>query len=379
MKRILILYTSIGLGHKSIAENIGYHLERAGYSVQLHDILKVQEGILVTVGSWLHRLVNTRLPFMWSWMYKSDWFTKATLWLRVPLASQNYKETKRVVDAFDPDLIITTQTSASAVIAYLKRKAYYKNLFAIAFSDFHLHPYWLYNEADFYLANIVEQKKDMVALGVSANRIFVCGITLKPKLVIDTLAVKEQLGISVHEKVVLIASGSLGIGLTSAFYSQLVAKIIKQAEHGHMDFKIIIVCGKNQDLYNSLKTSIRSERVIVQGYYSPMAELYSIASVFVTKPGGLSVAESLQWDLPVIVTHALPGQEELNIGYLTRKNLIRLVGEPGAIAQSVMDDVVGGYETSFITNAAASELVHQNHEGRGAIEAVNAMFHGSIL
>ncbi len=54
MKKILIFYTSVGLGHKSIAENIGWYLEQpvspgasrggAGFEVKFADIGKVQEG-----------------------------------------------------------------------------------------------------------------------------------------------------------------------------------------------------------------------------------------------------------------------------------------------------------------------------------------------
>ena len=41
MKKILILYNSIGWGHKSIAENIGFYLEREGFEVRLADILEL--------------------------------------------------------------------------------------------------------------------------------------------------------------------------------------------------------------------------------------------------------------------------------------------------------------------------------------------------
>jgi hypothetical protein len=46
-KKILILYTAIGQGHKTIAENIGFYLEQAGYEVVLHDEHKIQTGFLV--------------------------------------------------------------------------------------------------------------------------------------------------------------------------------------------------------------------------------------------------------------------------------------------------------------------------------------------
>ncbi len=46
-RKIIILYTSIGLGHKYIALNIGYHLEKAGFEVKYHDVLELQTGFTV--------------------------------------------------------------------------------------------------------------------------------------------------------------------------------------------------------------------------------------------------------------------------------------------------------------------------------------------
>ena len=43
-KKILILYTSVGLGHKTLAENIGWQLQQEGMEVKLADIGKVQKG-----------------------------------------------------------------------------------------------------------------------------------------------------------------------------------------------------------------------------------------------------------------------------------------------------------------------------------------------
>ncbi len=377
MKKILILYTSVGLGHKFLAENISLHLEQAGYEVKLYDVLQLQAGALVNISTAIQQFILNRLPFIWKWLYvHSDhgWFSKLTLPNRVKAASRNYRHVKQIVDQFQPDLVITTQTSASAIIQYLKQQGWYKGLFAIAFSDYHLHSYWLYDAADFYLANIDQQKQQMIRLGISAEKIFVLGVTLRPRPEVDIVSVKQKLGINQEDRVVLVASGSLGSGLSATWLVKL-GEAIRQLPQT----KLIIVCGKNKELEQTLKSRLKSSHVLVQGYYSPMAELYAISDVCLAKPGGLTVAEALQWQLPLLISHFLPGHEELNYQYLTGQGLAiaKPAGvEPRFFVPPIQQELGGrAFRQSLISNPAAVQLTQSGQEGKALTEAVKQAFH----
>ncbi len=340
-KKILLLYTSHTLGHKSIAENIAYHLDKAGYEIKLADILEIQSGSLTEWGGKVHRFVIQHLPWFWSFLYTSQWFTNFTLPYRLSVASKNYQKTLELIQEFEPACIITTQTSASAVVAYLKQKGLYSGKFGIAFSDYHLHRYWLYWQADFYLANTVEQQEDMVELGIPQEKIFVCGVVLKDKPEVDTSKIKLQLGIGPHEKIVLVMSGSFGFGLDK----DLIANIGK-----NKNVRVVVVTGRNKSVYDDLQKLFVDSNVTILGFYEPMDELYAISDVMITKPGGLSIAESLRWHVPLMVVYMLPGQEELNYSFLTEKGLI--MPEPIAIADEVAEELSGG---------AFKKALHQNH------------------
>src|SRR5437016_4546293 len=140
MKKILILYTSVGVGHKAIAENIGWHLQHDRHEVRLSDIAEVEAGLFAKLVIPAHQFINKRLPFVWGWLYR--WGHYPVLPFRVAIASLNYHRAKTLIDEYQPDMVITTQTTASAVIAYLKKQGLYTGLFGIAFSDYHFHRYW---------------------------------------------------------------------------------------------------------------------------------------------------------------------------------------------------------------------------------------------
>lgn len=353
---------------------MGYHLERAGYEIKLFDVLKLQAGPLVTFSAKLHGFINRYLPSVWKWLYTSGAFTDLTLSSRVKVAGRNYHHVKEVIDQFRPDIVITTQTSASAVIQYLKDQGWYKGLFAIAFSDYHLHRYWLYDAADLYLVNIEEQKQEMIQLGVSADKIVVIGMTLKERPVIDAAAVRARLRIDEQDNVVLVASGSLGIGFSKQWFVNLTTALSAKPHT-----KLIIVCGKNEALVESLRASISSDKVLIMGYYTPLAELYAISDVFLTKPGGLTVAETLQWQLPILVTHWLPGQEEINYYYLLNKRLVLAKPasvKPGNLLPEIVKELSNrSFRKSLNSNPEALELIQSGKEGKSLISAVRALFH----
>ena len=346
MKKVLILYASIGLGHKSIAENIGFYLSEAGFDVVLHDAQKVQGGFLANKGKKLYEWILRRAPFIWDWLYNTNWFISLTLPYRNWVAGFNYGHILKKIEEVKPYTIISTHTTASAIVNYLKKKNLYGGKFGIAFSDFHLHRYWLYDQTDFYLANVEEQKMQMKALGIPSAKIYVCGMLLKPKPEINVEQVREKLGIGNSAKVVLIASGSQGTGLDEKLIRDFVGK---------PNIKVIVVCGKNKEAFENLSVKFSNANAAILGYYSPMEELYAIADVFITKPGGLSVSEALRWNLPIIVSHLLPGQEKWNFEYLLKHGLV-MPKVQNIASQAVEELSSGAFKKSLITNPDLQKL-----------------------
>lgn len=372
-QKILILYTSVGLGHKYIAKNIEYHLSEAGYGTKMHDVFKLEEGLLVDLGVKLHQFVNTKMPWLWRWLYMSETFSYFTLPLRVPLAAKNSKNIQRVIEDYKPDMVITTQTSASAALAYLKRRKIYQNKFVIAFSDFHLHKYWLYDEADHYLVNTPDQETEMKLLGVPQDKISVCGITLIPgKNNIDKEIVLEKLGLKKTDKIILMGSGSLGTGFDLKFVKRFARYLYTKDQN----YKLVIVTGKNKSVYDLLSNQ-KLQNVVPLAFYETMQELYLVSGLFLTKPGGLTIAESLHCRLPVFINHWLPGQEELNYNYLLKNHIV--VNKPVNLTGDdfLFETIVSCFGQAIPENNRAIKLItQQGREGKVLVSTINKVFHG---
>lgn len=357
-KRVLILYGSVGLGHKSIAENMAGYLEQAGYEVKLADVLKEQEGWLVNAGKKLYGLISQTFPFIWSFLYFNGWLARFLMPYRVKVAAKNSGNIKLLISGFTPDLVISVHSNASAIVAHLKQSGFYRGLFAIGFSDFHLHRFWLYWQADFYLANVPEQKEEMLELGIPAEKIFVCGIILPARANADKAIVKKKFGIANGARVVLVSGGSYGAGLNK----ELIKKLSSQE-----NLSVVVVCGSNKKMEAALTQELAGTNAKVLGYYRPMEELYGIADIFVTKAGGLSVAEALRYHLPILISYVLPGQEEMNFDYLIEKGLV--MPEPINLADEVMEELdTGAFAARLMQNPAVNAVIG---DPKVFVEAVN--------
>lgn len=81
---------------------------------------------------------------------------------------------------------------------------------------------------------------------------------------------------------------------------------------------------KNRKLYRYVH-DLNNPYITALPYIESKAEmnrLYGEASGIMTKPGGVTISECIEKQLPVFIYHALPGQEEMNLDILKKKNLV---------------------------------------------------------
>ena len=330
---ILVLYSGIGHGHRKLAENITHHLSD-GYDVDLMNLFVIQgKSTLVSGGSKLFLWMLDHASWMWNFLYTNKVFTALSLPLRRPFASTKSKQVLQVLQGKHYDAVISCHAMTSAILSSLKVQKKFDGKLLVAFSDYHLHRYWMFDNVDRYLVNIPEQEKEMLSLGVPKEKISIVGVTLKQVLQENDseklFDVKRKLGIPENKKVILVAGGTSGYGIDLETANELAVSATPEPA------ELVVVCGKNIKLHDDLMLHASEHpNMKVFGYVDNMPELYSVADLLISKPGGLSVAECLQRNLPVLVTSYMPGQEKLNLDYLVGNRLVMVTkGEARAELQ----------------------------------------------
>ena len=322
--KVLVLHTAVGHGIKVIAENIYRELEESGrFRVSIADFHEVEPGPIVRILEKIYYIFTETLPFIWGWIY-SDLAARITIPFRMLAASFRYKKILSLIRQYAPDIVVSTETVPSGAVAYLKRKGLYEGKLMIAFSDYHLHRFWLYDEADLYLCNIPEQKKELLTLGVPREKIAVTGMIISEKFLQKTPrdeAVKA-FGLNPDLSTVMVSGGRRGLVASKTVIKSLLAS---QAQ-----FQIAVITGLNHDLKQALEKlpAIPKHDLKILGYVDRMDVLMSAADVLISKPGGPTIAEAVAKRLPVVLTDAHPGHETKNMEYLVRHKIAWSAARP---------------------------------------------------
>jgi processive 1,2-diacylglycerol beta-glucosyltransferase len=109
----------------------------------------------------------------------------------------------------------------------------------------------------------------------------------------------------------------------------------------------IVVAGRDESLRARLERLAGGSAVRVLGYASDVRRLMAAADLLVTKAGGMTLAEALAADLPMLLWGSLPGQERRNERFAAQagvalvarsrrelgRRLERALGDPGLLAE----------------------------------------------
>jgi processive 1,2-diacylglycerol beta-glucosyltransferase len=335
--KILILHTSVGFGIKATAENIHQALSHSPeFEVRIEDIQKIEAGALVNVSEKTYTTILDKFSWLWGFLYSSKLIMFLTLPLRKKIAAMKSKYTLELLREYQPAIVISTQAAPSAVMAYLKSKDLYRGKVVAVFSDYHLHPFWQFDEIDLYICNISQQAEELKKLGVSEDRIAVTGMPLAEKFFkeISREEACRELGLLTTMPVVILG----GAGRSRGAMKELFVNFLRSPK----TYQIAAVCGHNEELKKELEQITAPDRhpVKVFGYVNNMEVVMSAANVLVGKTGGPSMCEAVVKKLPIILTDVRPGHEWENLEYLVKNKIAdyaRIPREAVFLAEQVLE------------------------------------------
>ena len=314
-KRILFLTTSVGSGHKRAAEAIQAALGAISHKplntqteTYFDYLLPVAEKVAAKVYVKTIQLMRQVLKYVYSAQKKNLNRKPGRHFLSIPLI----KKYEKAIRNFNPDAIICTQALSSRFSSILKENGKISAQLIAVVTDFDVHPYWFNKHIDRFIVPTGEIKKEFIAQGIPADKIYAFGIPIHPHFSKsrNKPALKKKLGLIEGLPVILIMGGGWGLGP--------IKKAVLHLNSPEMNFQLIVAAGKNRMLKKELDKSLSRLKIPlkVYGYVSNVDELMEVSDIAVTKPGGLISSELLAKGLPAILVDVIPGQEEANGKYL---------------------------------------------------------------
>ncbi len=332
-KRILILTSYVtGHGHKSITNALEEELNKIPeVEYKSVEAFELAGKMGLRIGKLYAPIIRTSED-MWKFIYTT---TESEPKLVKSVVKRLIKRKfNKLVNQFNPDIIVTVHPAFnSAVIDLLRRREGKKKIkFATVFADLvSISPLWVDPRADLMIAPTKEAWVYALKNGVDENKISIINLPVRKEIIkagakikmIDEKAIREKKEIDF-----LIMSGGEGSGDMGAIIEDLL-KVPNS--------RISAVAGRNTKLKEVLEKKFENnlDRVTIYGFVKDVENLMTTHDVAIVRGSPNVLMECITCTLPVIVTGALPGQEEGNIDFILLNELGLLYHENIGLIKTV--------------------------------------------
>lgn len=320
MNKIIIFYGSYGGGHLSAARSIKEYIENNYPKVEIImvDCMEYISKTINKVTTKAYSDIAKNAKWAWGKIYYAS--SKGPLF-SITNNTQKILSLKlnKLIQEFEPDLIISTHPFSSQMCAYLKNKYKISSKLATILTDYAPHVQWLMypEQVNYFFVAHDKMKLELIDHGISENKIYATGIPLSNRFLAhyDKEKILSEFNLTINKKTILFfAGGEYGLGKDKTLH------ILKTLISSFTNYQVIAIAGKNKKMQNNFEELVKENNaenfVKILPFTNKIPELMSVSDLVITKPGGLTTTESLASGLPIIVINPIPGQETENAEFL---------------------------------------------------------------
>lgn len=318
--RILIFTASTGGGHKRAAAAIEAKINSMSpeTEVKVVDAMKAIGRVYDKTVCGGYHFMATKIPKFYGSCYKIT--DRKTLMYKAVMRSNTLMSNKllETINEFKPDVIIICHPFVTTMISKLRRQGKIDVKAISLITDYDAHRTYIVPDIEAYvLAEPQMANKLVEQYDVDKDIIYPLGIPIFDSFTepFDKAEICNREGLDPNLPTVLLMAGSFGVTSVLEFYKSLAQK--------STDIQFIVITGKNKKLYDHLQKLIEDlgtqKNTKLLFFVNNVQDYMHISDLIVTKPGGLTVTESLACNLPLAIYSAFPGQERDNADFLTRE------------------------------------------------------------
>jgi len=318
-KKIILFYITEDSGHHQASLALEEAFKEIEPEIEILSInfLTYLNPVLEKIGSKTYIEIMKFFPGLWKFFYDNSTSTDNPISFIDLFYKLNFKKLRNLLENFKPDAVICTQALPCEAVTYYK-KMFGSSIYLIGvLTDFSPHLHWSNKGVDLYITPISEAKDVLISKGVPANKIKILGIpvNLKFSQYLDKEKIFKKLELKKSSPIILLMGGSKGIGFSE--------KMIRSLDNLELEFQLLVVAGNNKRFKNYLEKKINTfkKEIRLFGFVKNIYQLMEVADLLISKPGGLTTAEALAKNLPMIIINPLPGQEEKNTRFLVKNGV----------------------------------------------------------
>lgn len=354
--RVLIFTASTGGGHKRAAAALEAKIKALSKenSVKVVDGLKEVGKVYDDTVCHSYHFMATKIPKVYGISYS---VTDRKNLISSTVMRSNKIMARRLlssIDEFMPDVIIACHPFITGMLGSLKKHKKIEGIKTISLiTDYDSHRTYINSYIDAYVLAVPSMAEKLInEYGVAKEKIYPLGIPIFDSFTepYDKEKICEREGLDPNKPTVLLMAGSFGVNTVLEFYKGLALK--------SKDIQFIIITGRNIKLFGQLDKLIDEigayEYTKLLYFVRNVQDYMHISDLIITKPGGLTVTESLACKLPLAIYSAFPGQERDNADFLVGENAAVLLDKENEYSEII--DLLNNKEKLEAMRDKCSEL-----------------------
>ena len=327
-KSVLILTGDAGMGHRSAAEAIQKALKMIlgdGCKTEINNPLNhpnVPNFIKDSQSDYDEIVKN--LPELYEIGYKVSDSSFPVSLMEGGFTILLVNLLRKILKEVNPDLIICTYPIFMAPLKVIlnarKRKV---PLITVVTDLVTVHQVWFNDGATLCTVPTQSARDKALKAGLHPEQVINCGIPVDPNI----LALKETPVAELREEL----GWQQGIPNLLIIGSPRVASLFDTVEilnYSGYALQFALVAGGSQNLYDEFKQVDWQYPATTYNFVENIPKLMRAADIILCKAGGLIVSESLASGLPLILIHALPGQEKGNVDFVVENGAGQFCPKP---------------------------------------------------
>lgn len=334
--KVLILTSKFGMGHLSASNSLAEEIEDLYFGAETV-VVDIFEYIMPEYTDTMYKAFNVLVnkgSKLYNLFYR---FTENGKIDSTPFVFENFlKKLEELLNEIKPTVVISTFPFCSQLVSRYKEKTGYKVPLLTCITDLSSHSEWISKNTDCYIVADEYTKNELVEKGIDVSKILVNGIPVRREFKnirriynedISDININNKLNLNKtkdrkliedqNEKNILIMGGGLGLlPKSSKFYEDL-----NELE----GVKTTVITGNNEKMYYKLHSVYNNIEVV--GYTNRVDKYMEKADLIITKPGGITLFETIHAELPLLVFTPFLLHEINNAAFILDKNIGRVLSK----------------------------------------------------
>lgn len=353
-RKFLFIIADSGGGHRATANAVKAEIESlipdsCVFLMPAVDILNTPQRLF---SRFIEESYNNAIKIGAYWM--EPFLFNSVFVMELPFIFQYISlRNSQIIKSFEPEAVVAfvpaTQEISYLALKYLKKEKEIP-LYTVITDIVSMRNNWIIKEQANSFVPTEQSKAFFENRGISSEKMVVSGLPVHPnfyKKIENKDEIKVKYNVNKDIFTIMIIMGGNG--------SYSIYTYCKLIENLNLPVQIIACCGKSKSLKEKIEIFSKNSKIPIYtfGFTKEIPELMQMSDLLITKPGSVSIAESITQNLPILIDASsyIMWQEKGNDEYIEKNNIGGAFRSKKELTEKLIDLVKNKEKYNSIKNS----------------------------